>query len=124
MDAVKNSFYETRAITLIVISILVSGFVAIFGFCVSLLFFGLQPQTVPILSTYLEAKSVIFHVGCSGSTEDTSACLAKAFRICGLQKNGAQTLYIKRVTSREQNGPVDVAFFCGTSDPGRSSASM
>ncbi|WP_321907861.1 hypothetical protein [Paraburkholderia sp. J11-2] len=123
MDVVKSSFYDTKMITFAIISILASGFLIVFGFCASLLFFGFQPQTVPILSSFLEAKSITFHVGCSGATEDTSACLAKAFDICGRQNKGAQTLYIKKIAFQAENGPVDVAFLCGA-DPGRSSASM
>ncbi|WP_322105510.1 hypothetical protein [Paraburkholderia sp. J41] len=108
----EDSFYEMRSVTFFVVTILAAGFIVIFGVCISLFFFGFQPQSIPFVSGYLEAKSVKFHVGCSGSTEDVGACISKALDVCGRQKNGEQTLYIKQISVHGENEPIDVFFRC------------
>lgn len=108
----ESSYYEMRVVTFYVVTILAAGFIVIFGVCISLFFFGFQPQSIPFVSEYLEAKSIKFHVGCSGSTEDAAACISKALDICGRQKNGAQTLYIKQISPHGENEPIDVFFRC------------
>ncbi|WP_156954357.1 hypothetical protein [Paraburkholderia acidipaludis] len=86
MDAAKTTYYEERNITVAVMWMIAAGFVFIFGSCAALLYLGFQPQFTPVLNGYLATKTVTYHVGCSGSTQDASACLAKALDTCGRKK--------------------------------------
>lgn len=112
MDAAKTTYYEEKNITVAVMWMIAAGFIFIFGSCAALLYLGFQPQFAPVLNGYLATKTVTYHVGCSGSTQDASACLAKALDTCGRKKNGTQTLYVRKISSSGEGKPVEIAFMC------------